>query len=252
MSDLMILALKVTSILLLSYFLYRVSSSIWWKPKWLERRLRQEGIRGNSYTPLIGDMRDFTKQITEAWSKPMSLSHQILPRADPFTHNTVQKYGKVSLCWAGTTPRVNIMDPQLIKEVLTNRKHQMGVPPSALNPLILVLSQGLTILEGEKWAKHRKIMTPALNLEKLKGMISVYAESCSLLVNKWKKAIAAEETCEIDVWPEFKDLTRDILSRAVFGSNFKEGNEILNLQKELQQLVLKAFQYSVIPGFRFL
>lgn len=36
-------------------------------------------------------------------------------------------------------------------------------------------------------------------------MISVYAESSVLLVEKWKKAIAVQGiTCEIDVWPDFR------------------------------------------------
>jgi hypothetical protein len=67
--------------------------SIWWKPKLLERRLKRQGIRGTPYRPLIGDMKEFVSQIKEAWSKPMSLNHQIVPRVDPFTLNTVQKYG---------------------------------------------------------------------------------------------------------------------------------------------------------------
>ncbi|KAL3535543.1 hypothetical protein ACH5RR_004004 [Cinchona calisaya] len=252
MEDLTILSLKILSVLLLSYIFLRVFYSIWWKPKWLERRLKQQGIRGNPYKPLIGDMKDFVKQVTEAWSKPMSLSHQIAPRVDPFTHTTVEKYGKISLCWAGTTPRLNIMDPVLMKEVLANKQGHIGITPLALNPLILVLTEGLTLLEGEKWATHRKILTPAFNLEKLKGMISVYAESCTLLVEKWKKSIAHSETCEIDVWPEFQDLTGDIISRTAFGSNFEEGNQILKLQKELQKLVVEALHSLYIPGFRFI
>ncbi|XP_027069200.2 cytochrome P450 72A397-like [Coffea arabica] len=197
-------------------------------------------------------MKDFMNQITEAWSKPMSLSHQIAPRVDPFTHNTLQKYGKISLCWAGTTPRLNITDPEIIKEVLANKQGHIGITPFALDPLVLTLTEGLTLLEGEIWATHRKIMTPAFKLEKLKGMISIFAESCVLLVEKWKKSIALGGTSEIDVWPDFQELTGDIISRTAFGSNFNEGNQILKLQIELQSLVAEALQSSSIPGLRFI
>ncbi|KAK1403144.1 hypothetical protein POM88_002749 [Heracleum sosnowskyi] len=78
-------------------------------------------------------------------SWPESL--EIVSRVDPFTHNLVQKYGKISMFWLGKTPRLNIMDPELVKEVLTN---------------------GLTTLEGETWATHRRIISPAFHLEKLK------------------------------------------------------------------------------------
>lgn len=94
MEDLLFFSLKVTSLLLLSYCFIKAFHSIWWKPKWFERKLKQQGIRGNPYKPLVGDMKDMIKQIAEAWSKPLSLSHQIVPRVDPFTHSTVEKYGK--------------------------------------------------------------------------------------------------------------------------------------------------------------
>lgn len=76
------------------------------------------------------------------------------------------KTGKISLFWLGTTPRLNIMDPQLMKEVLSNKLGHFQKP--SLNPLILILTNGLTTLEGEKWVTHRRIINPAFHLDKLK------------------------------------------------------------------------------------
>ncbi|KAK1357960.1 hypothetical protein POM88_051216 [Heracleum sosnowskyi] len=91
---------------------------------------------------------------------------KIVSRVDPFTHNLVQKYGKISMFWLGKTPRLNIMDPELVKEVLSNKLGHFQKP--SLNPLILILTNGLTTLEGETWATHRRIISPAFHLEKLK------------------------------------------------------------------------------------
>ncbi|CAL5340584.1 unnamed protein product [Camellia sinensis] len=240
-----------SSLLLLLYGVLRISYSIWWKPKLLEKRLKRQGIRGTPYKLLVGDIKEFVRQITEAWSKPLSLNtHQIAPRADPFTHNIVQKYGKVCLCWGGTTPKVIIKDPELMKEVLSNKLGHFGKPP--LNPLILILSKGLTSLEGEMWAKHRRIINPAFHLDKLKGMIPSISSSCAKLIEQWRKSSGPEGTCEIDVWPEFQDLAGDIISRTAFGNNFEGGKKILQLQKELQVLVVEAMQTLYIPGFRFI
>lgn len=68
--------------------------------------------------------------------------------------------------WAGTRPRLIIMDPKMIKEVLSNKLGHFQKPP--LGPLILILTKGLTTLEGEQWAKRRSIVNPAFHLEKLK------------------------------------------------------------------------------------
>lgn len=74
--------------------------------------------------------------------------------------------GKISFFWAGKTPRLIIMDPDLIKEVLSNKEGHIRKPK--INPLILILTRGLTTLEGEKWAAHRRIINPAFHLEQLK------------------------------------------------------------------------------------
>ncbi|EEF46296.1 cytochrome P450, putative [Ricinus communis] len=200
--------------------------SIWWKPKWLERRLRQQ-----------------------AWSKPVNLNHKIVQRVDPFTFNTVQKYGKISMFWNGKTPRLIISDPELMKEVLSNKLGHIQKPP--LNPLILILARGLTVLEGEKWAIHRRLINPAFHLEKLKGMVPVFVISCNKMIEEWKKMINHQETCEVDVWPEIQKVAKDIISRAAFGSNYEEGKKIFELQHELMMLTIEAMQTLYIPGFRF-
>ena len=85
---------------LFSLILYGVAKAfytIWWKPKRLERKLKQQGIRGTLYKPLVGDMKELVRMITEAWSEPLSLTHQIIPRVDPFTLTNVQKYGTFNL-----------------------------------------------------------------------------------------------------------------------------------------------------------
>ena len=249
MANLVFISLFMFPSLILSYFLLKFCYSILLKPKLLEKRLKQQGFKGTHYKLLLGDLKDVGKQMDEAWSKPIGLTHDIAPRVDPFTHYMVEKYGKISLSWLGTSPRLIIMDPTLIKEVLLNKQGHFHLPP--LNPLILILTKGLTTLHGEKWAMHRKIINPAFHLEKLKGMIPTIAESCACMIEKWMNSISHEGTSEIDIWPAFQDLTGDIISRTAFGSSYEDGKKILELQKELQQLVIEAMGMLYIPGFRF-
>lgn len=68
--------------------------------------------------------------------------------------------------WFGPIPRVNITDPEQIKDVL-NKIYDFRKPNS--NPLVRLLANGLVSYEGEKWNKHRKIINPAFHLEKLKA-----------------------------------------------------------------------------------
>ncbi|XP_024932549.3 cytochrome P450 CYP72A616 [Ziziphus jujuba] len=242
--------LPISLLVLLICGVAKVSYSIWWKPKWLERNLKRQGIRGTPYKPLVGDMKEYIRLISEAWSKPLSLAHQIIPRVDPFTMNNFQKYGKLSICWFGTTPKLIIMEPEMIKEVLSNKQSHFHKPP--LSPLITILTRGLTTLQGDNWARHRRIINPAFHLERLKEMVPVFTISCGKMMEKWERMVSLQGTCEVDMWPEFQKLTADVISRAAFGSDYEEGKKIFELQKELILLVVEAMKTIYIPGFRFL
>ena len=57
------------------------------------------------------------------------------------------------------------MSPGQIKDVFT-KISDFQKPKT--NPLTRLLETGVINYEGEKWAKHRKIINPAFHMEKLK------------------------------------------------------------------------------------
>ncbi|KAF3617510.1 Secologanin synthase [Capsicum annuum] len=226
---------------------------IWFTPKKLEKLLRKQGLKGNSYRTLYGDMKDFSRMIKEAISKPMNLSDDgdddVAPRMVPFFLETIKKYGKKSFIWLGPRPQLLIMDPELIKEVLS--KTYLYQKPRG-NPLVRLLIHGLASLEEDKWAKHRKIINPAFHLEKLKHMLPAFYLSCSEMLSKWEDIVPLEGSLEIDVWPHLQQMTSDVISRTAFGSSYEEGRKIFELQKEQIQHLTESMQSVYIPGWRFL
>lgn len=73
--------------------------------------------------------------------------------------------GKNSFTWIGPVPRINIMDPAWVRQILNNSKE---FQKSDSNPLTKLLAAGVATYEGDKWAKHRKLLNPAFHQEKLK------------------------------------------------------------------------------------
>lgn len=83
----------------------------------------------------------------------------------------------------GTTPRVIIEDPELMQQVFLNKLNHFGKPK--LNPLILVFTKGLTTLEGDLWAKHRRIISPAFHLRFSEGVAKASMDKLAFFPFGW-------------------------------------------------------------------
>ncbi|PIA26880.1 hypothetical protein AQUCO_08600031v1 [Aquilegia coerulea] len=244
-------AFVVIAILLLIQWTWKVFNWIWLKPKKLEKCLREQGLKGSSYKFLFGDIKEMIDYMNAARTKPMELSHQIVPRVMPFLHDNVQKYGKTHFTWIGPNPRVNIVDPDMIRGILSSKFDHFE--KRALTPLEKKLITGLASYNGEKWTNHRRIINPAFHLEKLKMMLPAFHTSCLEMVDKWHKLVA-NESCELDVWPELQNLATDVISRTAFSSCFEEGRRIFQLHSEMAKHIIRHLYtcHMFVPGYRFL
>lgn len=72
-------------------------------------------------------------------------------------------------------------------------------------------------------------------------MLPSFMASCEEMVEKWEKLIdSSANSCELDVFPEFQNLTGDVISRSAFGSNLQEGRLIFSLQRKQAALFLQS------------
>lgn len=228
---------------------WKLLNWVWFRPKKLEKLLRQQGLQGNSYRLLIGDLKDAFGMLKQAQSKPIDLSADIVPRLAPFLDQSVKKYGKNLFTWFGpTTPTVHIMEPELIREVLT----KIGdFQKPATNSFTKYLVTGLFSYDGQQWSMHRRIINPAFHSQKLRNMVPAFYQSCSEMIGKWKRLASVEGSIELDVWPSLQNLTGDAISRTAFGSSYEEGKRLFLLLQELAAVTIEAVQNYYIPGWKF-
>ncbi|KAM7503198.1 hypothetical protein LguiB_002102 [Lonicera macranthoides] len=240
-----------SSIIYVGILGWRVLNWAWLSPRKTEVYLRAQGLNGNPYRLLVGDVKEISLIRKEANLNPITFSDDVVPRLMPFVHKSFKKYGKKFFVWLGPRPMVHIMDPDVIKEVMT--KMNQFPKPKGGNPLSNLLATGLVSYEGDKWTKHRKIINPAFHLEKLKCMLPAFNLSCSEMIEKWEERVLEKgSSSELDVWPYLQTLTSDVISRTAFGSSYEEGRRIFELQTEQAKLVMQAGQTVYIPGSRFL
>ncbi|KAK1438008.1 hypothetical protein QVD17_03809 [Tagetes erecta] len=243
-------AVAVLAVAMMTVCGWRFLKWVWLEPKSIEKRLREQGLKGNRYRFLFGDLKEMVNVTKQAKLKPIKLTDPIVPRVIPFHYTSAKKYAdSIFFTWMGPRPMVHITEPRLIRQVLTNynqfQKQRGG------NPLARLLGKGLVDAEADEWVKHRKIINPAFHLEKLKYMLPAFHISCSELINKWE-GLTKGNSCEVDVYPHLQTMTSDVISRTAFGSSYEEGRRIFELQVEQAKLVIEAALSMYIPGTRFL
>nr|QWX38537.1 secologanin synthase 2 [Ophiorrhiza pumila] len=230
---------------------WRVLNWAWFTPKRIERKLRHQGFRGNPYRFLAGDSKESNMMLQEAMSKPMEFNNDIFPRLMPHVDQTIKTYGENAFTWDGTIPKIHILNPELIREILIHsRKFQKHF--AVQNPLIKLLLTGVGAYEGDKWSTHRRIISPSLTLEKLKSMLPAFAVCYDGLLTKWEQIAMKEGSIEVDVFPTFDVLTSDVISKVAFDSTYDEGRKIFLLLKELMDLTIAAIRDFYIPGWSYL
>ncbi|KAL8046726.1 hypothetical protein ABFX02_08G192805 [Erythranthe guttata] len=225
---------------------------VWFTPRKIEKILRQQGLNGTPYMPFLRDLNDFVTGMNEGQTRTIQLSDDCLPHIFSYHHHIFTKYGENSFWWFGPWPKLNIVDPELIKEIMSKPDlFQKPFPETGK-----ILAGGLAFLEGEKWAKHRKIVNPAFHVDKLKNMVPLIGLSCSNMIQKWKAIVSSNSEkgslSEIDVWPFLEDLTGDVISRTAFGSSHEEGMRIFQLTRDKLKLTMQIFLLCMIPGWRYL
>ncbi|CAL9202195.1 unnamed protein product [Musa hybrid cultivar] len=228
----------------------KVLDFLWWRPKRLEEHFARQGIRGPPYRFFVGCVKEMVGLMLDASSKPMmpQTSHNILPRVLSFYHHWKKIYGSTFLLWFGPTPRLTVADPDLIREIFLSRSDVFERYES--HPLVRQLEgEGLVSLRGEKWAHHRKVLTPTFHMENLKLLIPFIGKTVLDMVEKLP---TSGDEVEIDVSEWFQTVTEDAITRTAFGRSYDDGKAVFQLQAQQMVFAAEAFRKVFIPGYRFL
>lgn len=158
--------LLLAAVTLLVFYAAKFFYSNFWVPWRTERHFKRQGIGGPGYRPIFGNTSEIRRLYAEAKSEasasPPPFHHDIMGRVAPFYDRWSRAYGKTFLYWFGSTPRLAVTEPDMIKEVLMNTRGEYVKVP--FNPQSKMLfGQGLVGLEGDQWAFHRSIINLAFN-----------------------------------------------------------------------------------------
>ncbi|XP_061998663.1 cytochrome P450 CYP749A22-like [Rosa rugosa] len=201
-----------------------------------------QGIHGPSYRLIYGNTKEISNMQKEAMSRSINLSHDIFPRVQPHIHSWTKSYGKNYHQWYVFDLLV-VTEPELCREILNNKD---GVFPKQKpsNFMKKLVGDCISITEGEKWAKLRKLSNHAFHGKSLTNMFPDMIASADTMVERWKN----HEGKEIDVYEEFRLFTSEVISRTAFGSSYLEGQNIFEMMMKFYPLLFKSLLKVRFPG----
>ncbi|MFQ6658560.1 hypothetical protein Gotur_027772, partial [Gossypium turneri] len=209
--------------------------------------LNSQGIKGPPYRFVHGNNKEVTKMKQKALSKSVGLTDDLFPKVHPHFYTWTNRYGKIHawknfVYWNGARAELVISEPELIKEVLKNSE-QIFQKKQLSDIGMKFLGNGLIFIEGEKWAKHRKLANHTFHGESLKNMTPAIIASVETMLEKWN----GQEGKEIEVYQEFRLLTSEVISRTAFGSSYLEGKKIFAMLDKSTIIVSQNLSKTRIP-----
>ncbi|XP_011091086.1 cytochrome P450 CYP72A219-like [Sesamum indicum] len=219
---------------------------VWIQPRRMEKLLRKQGLKGNSYRFLFGDARETAVMYNESYSKPIAINEDLGPRVMPFIYKTLRTYGERSFMWVGPRPYVFITDDEMIKTVMNNYI-VFQKPFKASNPIVKRQIGGLVRFEGEKWSNTRKKLRPHFHLEKLKNMVSTMQKYAEQFLAEFSRIVPEDGSSTVlDVYPYLPDYTATVVSNILFGISFdKSVKRTFGLIRELTFIANQAQPFNI-------
>ncbi|XP_065773612.1 cytochrome P450 4F3 isoform X1 [Muntiacus reevesi] len=162
-----------------------------------------------------------------------------------YTQGLAGTYGDACCWWMGPWyPIIRIFHPTCIKPVL--------FAPAAAAPKDVIfydflkpwLGDGLLLSAGDKWSRHRRMLTPAFHFNILKPYMKIFTKSTDIMHAKWQRLIKEGHT-HLDMFEHISLMTLDSLQKCVFSydSNCQEKpSDYIAAILELSALVAKRYQ----------
>ncbi|KAM5557350.1 hypothetical protein ABKV19_024635 [Rosa sericea] len=115
-----------------------------------------------------------------------------------------------------------------------------------------MFGNGLVMSEGDEWALHRQVITPAFNPTNLKAMVSLMVETTRTMLDTWTTQLRNSGTREIDVEKSIRETAGEIIAKASFGVSYQSDHHVFEKFRALQISLFQTKRLLGVPFGKFL
>ncbi|XP_031708834.1 cytochrome P450 4T8 [Anarrhichthys ocellatus] len=107
-----------------------------------------------------------------------------------------------------------IHHPDYVKTVFTSTEPKDNFAYSFFEPWI---GEGLLLSKGQKWFRHRRLLTPGFHYDVLKPYINLMSDSTNTMLDKWERYANSNESFEL--FEHVSLMTLDSIFKCAFSDN---------------------------------
>ncbi|XP_027924128.1 cytokinin hydroxylase-like [Vigna unguiculata] len=228
--------------------LLKLAFSWWISPIHTHFKLKRCGFGGPTPSFPLGNIQEMKNNNTVSSSPvPSNLIHDIHSTVFPYFSRWQNSHGKVFIYWLGTEPFLYIADPEFLKKMSTEvLAKKWGKPRVFRHDRDPLFGNGLVMVEGNEWVRHRHVIAPAFSPLNLKAMASMMSESTNEMIERWIAQINSGNS-EIDVEKEVVETAGEIIAKTSFGMKGKYAKEVSEKLRALQMTLFRTTRYVGVP-----
>ncbi|XP_060906169.1 cytochrome P450 4B1 [Labrus mixtus] len=126
-----------------------------------------------------------------------------------------QKYPYIFPLWFGPfVCSFTINHPDYVKTILSSSEPKDDFAYKFIEPWI---GDGLLVSKGQKWFRHRRLITPAFHYDVLKPYVKLMSDSAQMMLEKWESYAITNESFE--VFEHVSIMTLDSILKCAFSHN---------------------------------
>ncbi|XP_041376951.1 cytochrome P450 4F6-like [Gigantopelta aegis] len=127
-----------------------------------------------------------------------------------FKRDLMSVMPRLNLLWLGYLPMVNVKHPETAKLILKTSEPKGGAY-GLIEPWV---GDGLLITGGKKWARNRRLLTPAFHFDILKPYITIKNRAADIFLNKIKEFAKNDQYFE--AFSHVSMYTLDVILKCAF------------------------------------
>ncbi|KAM7491612.1 hypothetical protein LguiA_034533 [Lonicera macranthoides] len=244
---------------LVMFMLWRLIYACWVLPNMAHRKLKRNGLSGPTPSFPLGNISDMKKKkksdctsLSSSSSLATSNPHDIHSSVFPYFSRWQKSHGKVFVYWLGTEPFLYIAEPEFLKKMSSGvLGKSWGKPTVFKNDRKPMFGNGLVMVEGDDWVRHRHLITPAFSPSNLKAMASLMVESTTDMLDRWTSHVNFGKS-EIDMEREITITAGEIIAKTSFGIGYGNGKKVFEKLRAMQLTLFKSNRFVGVPFSKFI